>query len=78
MLTCLLLILKSKENTNYTVYKLKIFILGLIIIIFSELSLRFVENNFINNIIILSMPFVLVIYFYFTFFLKLKFKELKS
>ena len=78
MLTCLLLILKSKENTNYTVYKLKIFILGLIIIILSELSLRFVENNFINNIIILSMPFVLVIYFYFTFFLKLKFKELKS
>ena len=69
---------KIKENTNYTVYKLKIFILGLIIIIFSELSLRFVENNFINNIIILSMPFVLVIYFYFTFFLKLKFKELKS
>ena len=73
MLVCLLVITKSKENSNYLFYRLKIFLIGLTIIILSELSLRFVEKNFLNNILIFFIPIILIIYMYLTFYYKLKF-----
>tara|TARA_Y100001970_G_scaffold161291_1_gene197292 strand:- start:2839 stop:3978 length:1140 start_codon:yes stop_codon:yes gene_type:complete len=77
MLICLLVITKSKENSNYLLYRLKIFFIGLLIIISSELSLRFVEKNFLNNLLIFIIPLVLIIYLYLMFYFKLKFKENK-
>ena len=56
MLICLLVIIKSKENSNYTMYRLKIFLIGFITIILSELSLRFVEKSILNNLIIFLIP----------------------
>ena len=78
MLICLLVITKSKENSNYTVYRMKIFFSGFLIIIFSELSLRFVEKNILNNLIIFLCPIFIIIYLYITFYFKLNFKNSKS
>jgi len=77
MLVCLLVITKSKESSNYTLYRLKIFLIGLCIIILSELSLRFVEKNFLNNITILLIPIIMIIYLYLVFYLKFRFKKSK-
>ena len=78
MLICLLVIIKSKENSNYTMYRLKIFLIGFITIILSELSLRFVEKSILNNLIIFLIPIILIICLYITFYLKLNFKETKA
>tara|TARA_B100000900_G_scaffold408743_1_gene423507 strand:+ start:1288 stop:2421 length:1134 start_codon:yes stop_codon:yes gene_type:complete len=75
MLICLLVIIKSKENTNYSLYRFKIFVLGLFIIILSELSLRFVEKNLLNNLLIFLTPIILMIYLYLTMYFKLNFKR---
>ena len=69
MLTILFLLLKSKENINYFKYRIFIFLLGLLIIISSEMSLRFIRNNIFENIKIFTIPIVttfsvyLIIYF---------------
>ena len=75
MLICLFVIIKSKENTNYSLYRFKIFVLGLFIIILSELSLRFVEKNLLNNLLIFLTPIILMIYLYLTMYFKLNFKR---
>lgn len=75
MLVCLLTIIKSKENTNYTMYRLKIFLIGIFIIILSELSLRFIEKDLFNNLLILSIPILMIICLFIIFYFKLKFKE---
>jgi len=78
MLICLLVIIKSKENSNYTMYRLKIFLIGFITIILSELSLRFVEKSILNNLIIFLIPIILIFCLYITFYFKLNFKETKA
>ena len=78
MLTILFLILKSKENINYFNYRLFIFLLGLSIIITSELSLRFVKNNIFENLKIFSIPILSLIIIYTIMYLSLNsFKEKK-
>ena len=41
-----LLIFKSKENTNYLRYRFFIFLIGLSTIILSEMTLRFINEDF--------------------------------
>jgi len=77
MLICLLVITKSKENNNYTLYRFKIFLIGLVIIILSELSIRYVETNIFNNAIIFLIPLIIILYLYLTFYFKFNFKENK-
>ena len=57
ILISLFLILISKENSNYSKLKILIFLFGLFIIIFSETSLRFIDNNLPDNIKLLLIPF---------------------
>ena len=78
MLICLLVITKSKENNNYTLYRFKIFLIGLVIIILSELSIRYVETSIFNNAIIFLIPLIIILYLYLTFYFKLKFRENKA
>ena len=77
MLICLLVITKSKENNNYTLYRFKIFLIGLVIIILSELSIRYVETSIFNNAIIFLIPLVIILYLYLTFYFKFNFNENK-
>ena len=72
ILISLLLILKSKENTNYPRYRILIFLIGLITIIISEMTIRLINENIYNNIKFFIIPFILVISLYFMYFLKFK------
>mgnify|MGYP001464823224 FL=1 len=71
MLIILFLILKSKENINYFTYRVFIFLFGLLIIISSEMSLRFIKNNFIENIKIFIVPIMIIIFIYTVIYLNL-------
>ena len=75
ILISLLLIIKNKENRNYSKYKLLIFLIGFIIIIFSESTLKMINNNLNENlgIIILPLSIIFIFYFYFFYIFKLKF-----
>ena len=73
ILISLLLIINSKENINYNRYKIGIFLFGFIIIIISESSLRFIEDNFYDNFKTAITPFVIISFLYLVF--KLKFKN---
>ena len=64
MLTILFLLLKSKENINYFNYRIFIFLFGLSIIISSEMSLRFIKNDILENIKIFIIPIIIIILIY--------------
>lgn len=74
MLIALLLIVHSKEKINYSNYRFKIFLIGLLAIIFSELTLRFVNDSFNNNLIIILIPIILCLFLYNYFLLKFRIK----
>ena len=74
MMLPLILIISSKENTNYSKIKLITFSLGLIFIIFSETTIRLISNKLIINYVIISIPIVLLFLIYLIFYKKFKFK----
>ena len=71
MLIILFLILRSKENINYFNFRIFIFLLGLSIIISSEMSLRFIESNILENIKIFVIPLILTFLAYSIIFFNL-------
>ena len=73
ILISLLLIIKSKENTNYTKYRFIIFIIGLTTIVISEMTIRFVNEDFFKNLAIFIIPIFSIISLYLLFLLKFKF-----
>ena len=73
ILISLLLIIKSKESVNYLKYRIIIFLFGLGAIIFSEVTLKFIKESFINNGLIAFLPVIIFISFYLFFFQKLSF-----
>ena len=73
MLIILFLILKSKENINYLNYRISIFLLGLSTVIFSEMTLRFIEKDFFENIKIFIIPSNSCNFILYNFFYKFKF-----
>jgi len=72
ILTSLLLILTSKENLKYSRKKYSIFFIGFGVIVLSESTLGYVNNNLLNNVLILILPIFLISTLYFIFFYKLK------
>jgi len=60
--TCL--IIYSKESINYSRYRILMFLIGLSIIIFSETTLKFVQNTFLFNIKLVFIPLVTLIILY--------------
>ena len=74
ILISLLLIIKSKENINYLKYRIVIFIIGINAIIFSEITLKFIQDIFLKNILIILLPLILFISLYLFFIQKLKLK----
>ena len=71
MLTILFLLLKSKENINYFNYRIIIFLFGLLLIISSEMSLRFIKNDIFENIKIFTIPVIIIFLIYSTIYLNL-------
>ena len=73
MMLPLILIISSKENTNYSKIKLITFSLGLIFIIFSETTIRLISNKLTINYVIISIPIVFLFLIYLIFYKKFKF-----
>ena len=69
----LFLLISSKENLNYQKLRVFTFLLGFIIIIFSETTIRLISKNIISNFSIALIPIILMFFSY--FFLLIKFKS---
>ena len=63
------LLIKSKNSQNFSSYKFKIFILGVIIISVSEITTKFYSSSIFESFLILTIPFILFFLLY-TFFVK--------
>ena len=46
------------------------FILGFLIIVFSEITIRFIDSLFLKNLIFITFPIFLLTIIYFFYFLK--------
>ena len=64
------LILYSKENINYSRYRLIIFLIGLLTIIFSETTLKFVQNTFVFNVKLMIIPLIILTILYLLILIK--------
>ena len=72
ILIALLLVFKSKENTNYFRFRLLIFLIGFSTIIISEMTIRFINEDFFKNVKFFIMPIILAIILYSNYFYRFK------
>ena len=72
MLIPFLLIIKSKESSNYFKLRIYTFLFGLIIIIFSETTIRFISELLSHNFKLLFFPLALIMILYFIFLYKFR------
>ena len=70
----LLLILKSKDDPIFRFYKIKIFLFGFLSIVFLEVSSNFINTKIIQNLFISLLPFLLFLFLYCYFLIKLRYK----
>ena len=71
LIACLIII-KSKDDYEYFKHKFGLFILGIITIIISEISIKYSSTSIIQNIHIYSLPILFLVTFYLYIKLKLK------
>ena len=64
------LILYSKESINYSRYRLVMFLIGLLTIIFSETTLKFVQNTFVLNVKLVIIPIIILTILYLLILIK--------
>ena len=72
ILVSLLLIFKSKENTNYPRYRILIFLIGFSTIILSELTIRLINADLIKNIKFFVIPIILAVSLYANYIIRFK------
>ena len=68
MLITLFLILRSKENSNYSNFRMIIFFFGMITLISSEMSLKFIKTDIIENLKIIVIPLIIIMILYTIFY----------
>jgi len=69
------LVLKSKDSHEYTNFKFKLFFIGIVFLIISEMSIRYAGLNNKNNLIFVLMPIILFFLLRQIFNNKLSFKK---
>ena len=74
MLIPFLLIISSKESAQYSKLKFFTFFIGLLVIIFSEITIRFISENIGDNLFISSVPILVLFLLYFIFLKKFNLK----
>jgi len=74
-LTTLILILSSKENKNYSSRKVVIFLFNFFLIVFSEVSLKFISKSIFENYLIFSIPIILIFFLLLNFNYQFKFRH---
>ena len=72
----LLLILKSKNDSNFNFYKNTIYLLGFTTVIFLETSTKFLTKNIEDNYILIALPFILFFLIYYYFIKKMNIKKI--
>ena len=72
----LLLILRSKNDHTFKQYKIKIYFLGFLFIVFLESSSKFISTNMLQTVFISMLPFFLIFIIYFYFLITLKVKNI--
>jgi lipopolysaccharide export system permease protein len=72
------LIILSKENAYYNKLKIFTFLFGLLVIIFSETTIRYVSDTVIANLKIAIIPFCLALLIYFIFLYQFNFFKKKK
>ena len=75
ILISLMLIFKSKENINYSKYRILIFLIGFVTIIISEMTIRLINEDFLKNLKFFIFPILLIISLYFNYLIKFKDKR---
>ena len=70
-----ILVLSSKESSNYSKLRIITFLVGLFFIIFSETTIKIISIIHIKNILISFIPFLLLIFLYLLFYKKNNFKH---
>ena len=63
-----LLLIKSKNSTGYSKYKIIIFLTGVVLISFSEILTKFFSYDFNKSFLLMIMPILFSIIFYFLFY----------
>jgi len=71
MIACLLFFI-SKENKKFSLYKYIIFFFGIVVIVLSELSLRYASNNVIGFYFFITFPLFSILSLYIFSFIKSK------
>jgi len=69
-----LVIIKPKYTSLEKYLKPFLFILGFIVILFSELSYKFLNLSIFYELIFITLPIIFVVVFYLILFVKTKFK----
>ena len=74
ILISLFLIMNTKENAKYNKFRFAIFIFGLMLIILSESTSGYINNNYYENLKFIIIPFLIFLSLYLNFFYHLKLK----
>ena len=69
-----LLIIKPKSSALEKYFKFYLFLIGVLIILFSELSYKFIFSSFILESVFISLPIIFIFIFYVFLLVKSKFK----
>ena len=73
-LTTFILLLKSKEQKIFNNLKIIVFLINFLIIIFSESSLKLINNSLKDNIIFVTIPIILISFLMINFIYQFKIK----
>ena len=74
ILCSLILIIYSKENINYTKFRIFVFLVGFVLIVFSETTQKLIQGNLDYNIIIFLIPLIIFLSLLISINSKIKFK----
>ena len=74
ILCSLILIIYSKENINYTKFRIFVFLVGFVLIIFSETTQKLIQESLNYNIIIFLIPLIIFLLLLISINSKIKFK----
>ena len=67
-----MIMLSSKEKINFFKFRVYIFLFGFFVIIFSETTLKFVKDNFIDNFILIILPLLIFFILYSAIWINLR------
>lgn len=73
-----IIIITSKENSNYQKIKVVTFLIGFLVIILSETTIKLISSLIYKNILFASIPFILLIILYLVFVSKFRFNSIKK